>query len=67
MENKLITIIYPVYNEENSIPNILSGVAHSKILDCVSITVCEPKIWEAPEEYVIKNTSSTVTKIIFAV
>ena len=44
--------------------NILSGVDHSKIMDCVNSAVSEPNIWETPEEYVVKNTSSTIIKII---
>jgi len=46
--------------------NILSGVDHSQIIDCVNIAVTEPNIWEVPEEYAVKNTSSTVIKIILA-
>jgi len=44
--------------------NVLSGVDQAKILDCVNTAVSEPNIWEVPEEYVVKNTSSTVVKII---
>ena len=44
--------------------NMLSGVDHSKVLDCVNSTVSEPNSWEAPEEYMVKNTSSIVIKSI---
>ena len=47
--------------------NMLSGVDYSNILDCVNTAVSEPNVWEAPEEYVVKNASSAIIKIILAV
>ena len=44
--------------------NMLSGVDHSKVLDCVNSAVSEPNIWEAPEEYMVKNVSEIIIKII---
>jgi UDP-N-acetylglucosamine 2-epimerase (non-hydrolysing) len=47
--------------------NILSGVYYSNILDCVNTAINEPNVWEAPEEYLAKKTSSTIIKIILAI
>ncbi|MBC8490174.1 MAG: UDP-N-acetylglucosamine 2-epimerase (non-hydrolyzing) [Bacteroidetes bacterium] len=44
--------------------NILSGVYNYKIVDCVNSAVSEPNVWEAPPEYVQRNVSSVVLKII---
>jgi len=46
--------------------NILSGVDYSKMLDCVNSAVSEPNIWEVPEEYMVKNVSEIIIKIILS-
>ena len=44
--------------------NIIAGVEPEKILAFVEIALSEAVDWKIPEEYLIKNVSSTVVKII---
>lgn len=44
--------------------NIITGNNPDKILSCVGIAISESKDWKIPEEYQVRNVSSTVVKII---
>jgi UDP-N-acetylglucosamine 2-epimerase (non-hydrolysing) len=44
--------------------NILSGSSPESVLRCVDITMGQTPRWEPPREYLVKDASSTVQKII---
>ena len=44
--------------------NILSGISYEKIIENLCTILNEPTYWEPPAEYLTKNTSSSVVKII---
>jgi len=44
--------------------NILSGASPQSVLRCVKTVTSAPPDWEAPREYLVKNVSSTVIKIL---
>lgn len=44
--------------------NILAGVSPQKILKSIDVVIREPYDWTVPEEYLRKNVSTTVIKIL---
>ncbi len=44
--------------------NILSGASASSIVDAVSLAISQPANWTPPPEYLVKNVSHTVSKIV---
>jgi UDP-N-acetylglucosamine 2-epimerase (non-hydrolysing) len=44
--------------------NILSGASASSIVDAVSLAISQPANWTPPHEYLVKNVSQTVSKIV---
>ena len=45
--------------------NILAGVSPDMLLEAIDIVINEPWEWNPPEEYVVKNVSSRIIKILF--
>lgn len=46
--------------------NLITGNEPAHVLNCVEIALSETASWKVPEEYQIKNVSSTVLKIILS-
>ena len=46
--------------------NVLSGADPNRIVQCVRIVLNRTSEWPVPSEYLIKNVSNTVTKIMLA-
>ena len=44
--------------------NILSGVSSKDVLRCVRAVLANKTAWSTPPEYLVKDVSTTVTKII---
>ena len=44
--------------------NILSGADADSIVDAVSLAISQPANWSPPPEYLVKNVSQTVSKIV---
>ena len=44
--------------------NILSGADHNTIIRCVQIALSQPPEWTVPQEYLKRDVSSTVVKIV---
>ena len=44
--------------------NMLSGAEPESILKCVNTVLNRPRNWAPPPEYLVKNVSSTVIKIV---
>lgn len=44
--------------------NILSGADLADILRCVHVVLSTPPVWDPPKEYLVRNVSHTVTKIL---
>ncbi len=44
--------------------NILSGADPRRILDCVATVLRLPPAWEPPPEYMVKNVSDTVVRLV---
>jgi len=44
--------------------NILSGAGADSIVRSVELAISQPANWSPPEEYLVKNVSQTVSKII---
>ncbi len=44
--------------------NILSGADPERILDCVETVLRLPPVWEPPPEYMVRNVSDTVVRLV---
>jgi UDP-N-acetylglucosamine 2-epimerase (non-hydrolysing) len=44
--------------------NIITGADPESILNCVKAVLSFPNVWAAPPEYIKKNVSATVAKIV---